>query len=226
MSIEIPTDAKPSRIHRPEPAPTEDDVRETLAEYERLAMSTGAMVRIDPPEFASPDASIDWAPWWLGDEPPQLVRVTVWRNGIQTQVYRAWQESLPVDPVWQELWRARPMTFFGASGIRAALRRAYRDVIGDHRQADDVEPDAPEAVTPEAVAPAPQHDWRPSGPPIPAAEPRPRTRPSAPRPAPVAVPHAPRTELRLDALPVKPGSKRKAASRGRRDRGSNRGHNA
>lgn len=209
MSIAIPTDDKPSRIHRAEPRPTEEDVRETLAEYERLAIETGARVQIDPPEFALAATSVLgpgplWAPWWVSETPPDLVRVTVWRDGTPTQVYRAWGESAPVDAAWLAMWLHRPMTFFGASAIRAALRRAYRDVIGDRREPDDVEPEVVNVHASVSAAVAPRLAARVE---VPAKTAPARVAGSAPKP------HPPRTDLTLSTIPVKPGSQRKADSR-------------
>ncbi len=112
-----------------------DDVTQTLAEYERLAIKSGAKVQIDPPEFSGGDGA--WSPLWLADLPPVAARATVHRDDVPTTVYRRWDESIPVEESWRLLWVAKPMTLFGAHTLRAALSRAFRDVIGDRREPDD-----------------------------------------------------------------------------------------
>lgn len=124
-----------------------DDVAQTLAEYERLAIGTGAAVQIDPPEFSADGTT--WAPFWMGEAPPVAARVTVHRNGIPTTVYVSWAESLPAEESWRALWIAKPMKLFGAYTIRAGLRRAFRDAIGDRREPDETT----------AAPAAPARDW-------------------------------------------------------------------
>lgn len=135
--------------------PTAEAVKQTLAEYERLAISTGATVQIDAPEFS--ENGVDWSPVWGAGEGhvlPSFARVTVHRDGIPTTVYVAWDEALPAEESWRALWQRKPMTLFGAFTIRAALRRAFRDVIGDRHEPDDL-PDTP----PAAETPAETVDW-------------------------------------------------------------------
>lgn len=122
-----------------------DDVAQTLAEYERLAITSGATVQIDPPEFSS--GANDWAPFWIGDEPPKVARATVHRDGIPTTVYVVWDESVPIDTsqtddgrLWRDLWLAQPTKRFGSFALRTALRRAFREVVGDKVEPDE---DAP-----------------------------------------------------------------------------------
>ncbi len=124
---------------------TTEEVQQTLAEYERLAIKTGAEVRIDPPEFWSGLSIHEWSPVWSGEEPPKYARATVYRDGIPTTVYVAWDEALPADDEWRERWLRAPMALFGSFTLRAALRRAFRDAIGDRREADDPA-DAPVAA--------------------------------------------------------------------------------
>lgn len=112
-----------------------DDVAQTLAEYERLAISTGDTVQIDPPEFSAD--GLAFAPFWAAEQPPIAARATVHRAGIPTTVYVAWGESLPAEDSWRALWLAKPMKLFGAYTVRAALRRAFRDAIGDRREPDE-----------------------------------------------------------------------------------------
>ncbi|GAB2702559.1 hypothetical protein BKA24_001660 [Microbacterium marinum] len=231
MTIELPVDDAPSRIHRmPTAAPSPEDVTHTLAEYERLAISTGDAVAIGAPEFTSDGET--WSALWLGDRPPVGARVVVHRAGAATHVTRSWVESAPADEIWLDLWTRRPMTLFGASTIRAALARAFRDVIGtDKREPDDMRVDAPivdPAVWEAAVVPRPEIPTPPR-PEVP-TPPRPEVpRPPRPavRPASVAVPRPPsRGVHRLEdvVLPAaKPGSARKSKSRGSRDSGKRQG---
>lgn len=120
--------------------PNIDDVAQTLAEYERLAIGTGATVRIDPPEFSdgsTPLIGTGWSPFWTAEAAPAVARVTVYRDGTPTTVYVAWAESFPAEESWRALWLAKPMKLFGAYVVRAALRRAFRDAIGDRREPDE-----------------------------------------------------------------------------------------
>lgn len=112
-----------------------DDVAQTLAEYERTAITSGAKVQIDPPEFTADGAT--WSPFWTGESAPVGARVTVHRDGVPTMVYVAWAESVPAEESWRLLWLAKPMKLFGAYVVRAALRRAFREVIGDRREPDE-----------------------------------------------------------------------------------------
>lgn len=125
-----------------------DDVAQTLAEYERLAITSGATVQIDPPSFSADGET--WAPVWLSLEPPVAGRVTVHRDGVPTTVYATWAESLPVETSltedgrrWCDIWVAKPMQRFGSFLVRSALRRAYREVIGDRVEPDE---DAPRVM--------------------------------------------------------------------------------
>ena len=127
--------------------PTSDDVAETLAEYERLAISTGARVAFDAPEFSGDGDT--WSQVWLAETPPAAARVTVYRDGAATTVVRLWRDSLPTEESWRALWLERPMVLFGAFVRRDAIRRAFRDQIGDRREPDEIAP-----------APArPERDW-------------------------------------------------------------------
>lgn len=131
--------------------PNIDDIATTVAEYENLAISTGARVRIDPPEFSNGLSTDTFTPFWLLDENPKVARVTVYRDDVPTMVYVSWAESLPAEESWRALWLAKPMKLFGAYVVRAALRRAFRDAIGDRR-----EPDEQTAVP---ATPAAARDW-------------------------------------------------------------------
>ena len=134
-----------------------DDIAQTLAEYERLAITSGATVQIDPPEFST-DAD-HWLPI-VGELTPRWARATVHRDGVPTTVYASWDESLPVETaqaddgrLWRDIWEQKPMQRFGSFIVRAALRRAFREVIGDRVEPDE---DAPKVAAAEAAKP---RDW-------------------------------------------------------------------
>ena len=135
-----------------------DDVAQTLAEYERLAITSGAKVQIDPPEFSTDGDH--WLPI-VGELTPRWARATVHRDGIATTVYASWDESLPVETaqtedgrLWRDIWEQKPMQRFGSFIVRAALRRAFREVIGDRVEPDE---DAPRVSAPEAAVD--RTDW-------------------------------------------------------------------
>ena len=115
--------------------PNIDDVAQTLAEYERLAISTGATVQILPPEFSADGST--WLPYWIDTEPPVLARAGVHRDGVLTERYVVWAEALPAEESWRALWELKPTRLFGAYASRAVLSRAFRDAIGDRREPDD-----------------------------------------------------------------------------------------
>ncbi|MBB3158225.1 hypothetical protein FHS07_001921 [Microbacterium proteolyticum] len=153
--IQIPIETRASRLRgaeRPAPPAPVDDVAQTLAEYTRLALSTRSRLEIDPVEFTA-DGDV-WVPLWLHAEPPAAARATVRRDGVETVVYRRWVEALPGETVttddgrlWRDVWEANPTERFESYVLRAALARAFADVIGDRP-----EPGKPRA---RAAAPAP-----------------------------------------------------------------------
>ncbi|KQT75381.1 hypothetical protein [Microbacterium sp. Leaf436] len=137
--IALPTDDRPSRIRRTvtpaAPIPV-DDVAQTLAEYTRVALSTGARLEIDPVEFTADGET--WVPLWLNEEPPAGARATVRRDGVETIVIRRWVEALPGEEAltdtgrrWMDIWLENQTERFESYVLRAALARAYPDVIGD-----------------------------------------------------------------------------------------------
>lgn len=159
--IALPTDDRPSRIRRPvtpaAPLPV-DDVAQTLAEYTRAALSTGARLEIDPVEFTAD--GVTWVPLWLNDEPPAGARATVRRDGVETIVIRRWVEALPGEEAltdtgrrWQDIWLENQTERFESYVLRAALARAYPDVIGD--RFDMGRPRVPRPNEPAEGEPAP-----------------------------------------------------------------------
>ncbi|UUE19350.1 hypothetical protein [Microbacterium sp. J1-1] len=115
--------------------PTIDDVAQTLAEYERLAIGTGVTVQILPTLFSADFET--WRPVWDGDTPPAYAHARVLRDGVLTERYVVWAESLPAEDSWRALWLAKPTKLFGAYADRSVLRRAFRDAIGDRREPDE-----------------------------------------------------------------------------------------
>lgn len=158
--ITLPTDDKPSRIHKPTPTPIAvDDVAQTLAEYEWAVRSSASVAQIDPPEFSHDGSS--WAPYWLDAEtPPAVARATVHRDGVPTTVYAVWREVRPSESApltdtgrrWCDIWDEQPMQRLGSYVVRAAIARAFRDVIGDRREPGEsrvpVGEDPPRVVLP------------------------------------------------------------------------------
>jgi len=130
---------------------TLEEFAHTVAAYEAAAIATGQWDGIDAPEFSAD--GINWAPVWLGEGVPAFARVTVYRKDVRVPYTAviAWAEAIPADESWRALWERKPMTLFGASAKRDAIRHAFRDVIGDRRDAD-------EDVAPPTAAPA-DRDW-------------------------------------------------------------------
>jgi len=163
--IALPTDDRPSRIRRtatPTPIPV-DDVAQTLAEYTRLALSTGSRLEIDPVEFTAD--GVVWVPLWLSDAPPAAARATVRRDGIETVVYRRWVEALPGSDVltadgrcWRDIWERHPSERLESYVLRAALARAFADVIGDRPEPGKprTRVETPAPVEPAEGEPAPR----------------------------------------------------------------------
>ena len=135
---------------------TLEEVQQTLAEYERIAIGTGEWNGTDAPEFS--DNGMAWTSAWLpseDNEHPALCRATVYRKGVDhpVVVIVRWDEAFPADDDWRALWGRKPIALFGAFAIRAALRRAFRDVIGERR-----EPDETLTVDPPRAA-STERDW-------------------------------------------------------------------
>lgn len=148
--IEIPdTTHKPrrARIQRDiEPSPVSAEaVQQTLAEYERLAIGTGEWNGTDAPEFSNDGEH--WSTAWMRveheDEHPVFARATVYRKGVKRPIVVVirWEEALPAVDDWRALWLRKPVALFGAFALRAALRRAFRDAIGDQHGPDERQED-------------------------------------------------------------------------------------
>jgi hypothetical protein len=103
-------------------------------------------------------------PFWLDREnPPKVARATVYRDGVPTTVYHSWDESLPIETaqtddgrLWRDLWEKNPMQRFGSYVVRAALRRAFREVIGDRVEPDE---DAPKVPAKDELRVVASTDW-------------------------------------------------------------------
>jgi len=146
--IQLPEDkARVKRGHTTtEPAGAEAP-QQTLAEYERLAIGTGEWKGTDAPEFSDDGETwtTAWGPVGRGaDENPVFARATVYRKGVRPiVVVIRWDEALPAVDFWRDLWLRKPVTLFGAFALRAAYRRAFRDVIGDQYAPDEQHTEAP-----------------------------------------------------------------------------------
>lgn len=166
--IALPTDDRPSRIRRtatPTPIPV-DDVAQTLAEYTRVALSTGARLEIDPVEFTA-DGDV-WVTLWLREEHPAGARATVRRDGVETIIERPWSAAKPGEEAltdtgrrWIDIWTENPVERFESYVLRLALARAFADVIGDRfdmgrpriaRPTEPAEGEPAPQVTPEQAA--------------------------------------------------------------------------
>jgi len=151
-TIELPADTprKPRRrITEPTTDANVEAVQQTLAEYERLAIGTGEWNGTDAPEFS--DDGVTWTTAWGPIEPvsaellpefirhPVFARATVYRKGVKRPVVVVirWDEALPAVDPWRALWLRKPVALFGAFALRAALRRGFRDAIGDHHAPDE-----------------------------------------------------------------------------------------
>jgi hypothetical protein len=129
--------------------PTEEDVARTIAEYETIAIGTGARAEFDAPEFTADGTT--WSQVWLSQDPPVAARATARRDGAASTVVVLWADALPAEDSWRDLWLRRPMPLFGAYVRRDAIRHAFRDAIGDRREPGD------HAPAPRPAAPA--RDW-------------------------------------------------------------------
>lgn len=138
---------------------TEEEFAQTLASYEAAAIKTGQWNGTDAVEFSNDGAT--WAPVWVKTDEhafPSFARARVHRAGVEHAdwQYVSWAESIPAVEDWRALWERKPMKLFGAYAQRSAIRHAFREVIGDRRDADEIDPAAPTAA-PETAAPG--RDW-------------------------------------------------------------------
>jgi len=131
---------------------TIEDFAKTVAEYEVLAIGSGARAEFDAPEFTAD--GVTWSQVWLSEDPPVAARATTRRDGAASTVVVRWNDVLPADDEWRDLWTRRPMPLFGAYVRRDSIRHAFRDVVGDRRDADENQ-DGPRVDAP----PADRTDW-------------------------------------------------------------------
>ncbi len=203
--ITLPTDTQQSRLTPRATAPQED-VLDTLREYERLA-------RIATPEYTIvslfSEDGVEWVPFWLSKTPPAVVHSRIIRGTVMTEEWRTWDEAIPADEATAAEWLANPATRLRAFTERATLRRAFADVIvGREQPATSLAAPAPAIDENEAreVAASLAHPWD--------AAPQPAITDDVWAPAPVA--ERPRP---LDHLPSnradRRAEKRKGARRGR-----------
>ncbi|WP_100813065.1 hypothetical protein [Microbacterium lacus] len=143
-----------------------DEVKETIAEFERAAIATGEW-RGTVVEF-SDDLTV-WVPFMVLTEDvthPKYARATVCRKGVKidTVVTIGWDESVPDAATeegmfWLSRWLKAPHALFGAAAVRAALRRAFRDVIQDRQVAEESTWVSPVDSSPAPAAKEPATDY-------------------------------------------------------------------
>ena len=224
------------------PTTTAEDPAKRLADYERLAISTGEFAGADAPLFSA--NGHDWAAAWADRENhPLFASATVYRStGARgVTVVLAWDEVAPTEEEALTAWKANPMTRFGAAPLRRAYQRAFADVIQPETIVDtppakvlarDFDAEIEAATTAEAVR-AIHSDAKDAREVTPALEQKlraklatlaPKAQPSRPTradatPRAGAVPKPPAAGVhRLDEIAPKP-STRKSKSRASRDSG-------
>lgn len=138
---------------------TVEEFQQTLASYEEAAIKTGEWNGADAVEFSND--GLAWAPVWAATEEhphPVFARARVHRRGVEHTDWRymTWDESVPAAEDWRALWERKPMKLFGAYALRDAIRHAFREVIGDRRDADEIDPASPTATTAVEI---PARDW-------------------------------------------------------------------
>jgi len=150
--LDLPDTTQPRKPRRRTTEPeqvTAEAPQQTLAEYERLAIGTGEWKGTDAPEFS--DDGETWSTAWVrlvDEDLPVFCRATVYRKGVRPiVVVIRWDEALPATDPWRALWLRKPVTLFGAFALRAAYRRGFRDVIGDHHAPDEQHTEPTEEAT-------------------------------------------------------------------------------
>lgn len=133
---------------------TIEDFAKTVAEYEVLAIGSGARAEFDAPEFTADGAT--WSQVWLSEDAPQAGRATTRRDGAASTVVVRWHDAVPAEDEWRDLWTRRPMVLFGAYLRRDSIRHAFRDIVGDRRDEDERQ-DGPQVKNTHAVAD--RTDW-------------------------------------------------------------------
>ncbi|MEX8058717.1 hypothetical protein [Microbacterium sp. 16-032] len=138
------------------PQTTDEDVANTLAEYERAVQESGEWDGREATEFTND--GVTWSTVWVKSDAhphPLAARSRVHRKGVQypAEEVALWDEALPADERWREIWIARPRVLFGAFTARRALKAAFREKLRDRREPDDL----PE--TRDAVPQAEPRDW-------------------------------------------------------------------
>jgi len=136
--ITLPTDTQQSRLTPRATAPQED-VLDTLREYERLARVACPSYTIASRFTADGET---WVSIWLSTEPPAGVRTAIVRDGVATEEARSWHEAVPAEGEQRVEWLANPATRLRAFVERAALRRAFADVIVGREQPATQQPAA------------------------------------------------------------------------------------
>ena len=123
------------------PQTTDEDVANTLAEYERAVQESGEWDGREATEFTND--GVTWSTVWVKSDAhphPLAARSRVHRKGVQypAEEVALWDEALPADERWREIWIARPRVLFGAFTARRALKAAFRERLRDRREPDDL----------------------------------------------------------------------------------------
>lgn len=135
---------------------TDEDVAKTLADYERIVQATGEWNGREATEFTND--GVNWSPVWVKSEAhphPLAARSRVHRKGVDYPAADPvmWDESLPADETWRNIWLERPRTLFGAFAARRSMRAAFREALSDRREPDDL------PVARDAAPAAEPRDW-------------------------------------------------------------------
>lgn len=135
----------------------EKEIAQTISEYRVLAAKTGEWRGF---EQSFSNDGIAWSEYLLPtvEHPhPVLASATVHRAGfmVPIRVVIGWDESVPAEEEWHQLWERSPHALFGASAARLAYIRAFPEVITSKPSGNEQRIAAP---TTEQTAPV-ARDW-------------------------------------------------------------------
>ncbi|TFD16198.1 hypothetical protein E3T26_04770 [Cryobacterium sp. TMT1-21] len=133
------------------------EIAQTISEYRVMAAKTGEWRGF---EQSFSNDNITWSEYLLPTEEhphPLLASATVHRSGfmVPIRVVIGWDESVPAEEEWRELWERSPHALFGASAARLAYIRAFPEVITSKPSSDERKIAAPVADQAAPVA----RDW-------------------------------------------------------------------
>ena len=132
----------------------EKEIAQTISEYRVMAAKTGEW-RGFQQSFSND--GVTWADYLLPtfEHPhPLLASATVHRAGfaVPIRVVIGWDESVPAEDEWRELWERSPHALFGAAAARLAYIRAFPEVITSKPSGDERKIAAPVVENSHAVA--------------------------------------------------------------------------